>query len=49
MWVDVNVHLELMLVPSESVNQAAAAMAVKFIATGTNPISGTGLSIEHLI
>ena len=37
MWVDINVHLELMSVPSESVNQAAAAVAVKFIATGTNP------------
>ena len=37
MWVDVNVHLELMLAPSVSVNQAAAAMAVKFIATGTYP------------
>ena len=37
MWVDVNVHLELMPAPSVSVNQAAAAMAVKFIATGTYP------------
>ena len=37
MWVDINVHLELMSVPSESVNQAAAAVAVNFIATGTNP------------
>ena len=37
MWVDVNVHLELMSVPSVSVNQAAAAVAVNFIATGTYP------------
>ena len=37
MWVDINVHLELMHAPSESVHQAATAAAVKFIATGTDP------------
>ena len=37
MWVDINVHLELMSAPTESVNQAANASAVNFIATGTHP------------
>ncbi|MBU25297.1 MAG: hypothetical protein CMD99_04625 [Gammaproteobacteria bacterium] len=37
MWIDINVHLELMPASSESVKKAAAAVSVEFIATGTNP------------
>ena len=37
MWVDINVHLELMSASTESVNQATNASSVKFIATGTHP------------
>jgi TatD DNase family protein len=36
-WVDINVHLELMSASTESVNQAADASSVNFIATGTHP------------
>jgi len=36
-WVDINVHLELMSASTESVNQAANASSVNFIATGTHP------------
>jgi TatD DNase family protein len=36
-WVDINVHLELMSASTESVKQSANALSVNFIATGTHP------------
>ena len=40
MWVEINVHLEVMSASTESVNQAANASSVNFIATGTHPEHG---------
>ncbi len=37
MWVDINAHLELMSSPPEHVLEAARAVDVNFIATGTHP------------